>query len=94
MRLISSGGFLPLLGLLGSLVMADDTTCGCSRAAVTGQVADDTANQGAFNAAFSRNRSRCCDRPHANNGEYGQTTKNGLHDYLHTLCPCCQLSAP
>ena len=44
-------GILPLVGLFGSLVTADDTTCGCSGAAVAGQVANDTANDSAFNAA-------------------------------------------
>ena len=39
-------------------MMADDTTCGGSRGAVTCQVADNTTNQSTFNAAFSLNRSR------------------------------------
>jgi hypothetical protein len=47
-----------MLGRVGSLVMVYDTTCGRFGAGVAGQVANDTANGGAINAAFSLHWSR------------------------------------
>ena len=71
---LSRGGSLLLSllpGPLGSLMVADDTACDHADLAVAGHVADDTADDGALDAAFGLDRCRCRDRPHQDEGEQG-----------------------